>query len=114
MAKTIKINEVNFTELTGQKARNLEREYRYAERNGNYTLWHVYGRCSYAKQRAYEDCLETMRKVGGSGYYISGYNTCQFSFVYLILDKENIDYLYIVKETANNRYIAHVHKGALR
>ena len=111
MAKTITINGVNFTELKGEKVNSLIREYRYAVRKGCYRLWHVYGRFSQAKADAYDECIETMYKVGGSGYYISGYNTCTFSFVYMI---KRDDKTYLVKETKCNRFIAEIEIGALR
>ena len=114
MAKTIKINGVNFTELTGEKAHSLVREYRYAEKRGIYLLQQAYGRFSYAKELAYNECIDTMMKVGGSAYYISGYNSCFFSFVYLVRDAKYKDYVYIVKETYANRYFTRVHIGALR
>ena len=109
--KTVTINGVNFSLLTGKKAEALVEDYRYAERKGNTYLWHVYGRCSYAKERAYEECDEVRRQVGGYTMYISGFNTCTFSLVYLLRyeGKE-----YIVKETHCNRYIAEVNLGALR
>lgn len=114
MAKTIKINGVNFTELTGEKVHSLVREYRYAERRDITTLRQAYSRYSHAKENAYDECMYIMRQVGGLGYYISGYNSCFFSFVYLVRDKADSDYVYIVKETYANRFIARVHIGALR
>ena len=107
----ITINGVNFTELRGQKVHDLVREYRNAERRGCYRLWQVYGHFSQAKANAYDDCIYTMQQVGGSGYYISGYNTCEFSFVYMIRQD---DKTYLVKETKCNRYIAEIEIGALR
>lgn len=109
--KTLKINGVNFSLLTGKKAEALTRDYNYAERNGCTHLWNVYGRCSYAKERAFEECDEIRRKVGGYTMYISGFNTCTFSLVYLLRyeGKE-----YIVKETHCNRYIAETNFGSFR
>ena len=105
------INGVNFSLLTGKKAEALVDDYRYAERHGHTRLWHVYGRCSYAKERAFDECDEIRRTVGGGMMFISGYNTCTFSLVYL-LRHEGHDY--IVKETHCNRYIAEIELGALR
>lgn len=113
--KTLTINRVNFSLLTGKQAEALVEDYRYAERKGNTWLSDVYGRCSYAKERAFEQCDKIRRQVGGSFMYISGYNTCTFSLVYAIWNVEGeSDKCYIVKETHCNRFIAKVYKGALR
>lgn len=108
MAKTITINEVNFTALTGQKALDLLNDYARAWHRGDCELWHVYGRCSEAKRRAFDYCIAIMNKVGGRGYYIASYNTCVFTFVYVVDDG---DFFYVVKETRDNRYIAHFSKA---
>lgn len=110
--KTLTINGVNFTLLTGKRAEALVDEYRWAERNGNTRLWHVYGSCSRAKEIAFDECDEVRRKVNGGIMFISGYNTCTFSLIYAIW--QSGEKCYIVKETHCNRYIAEVNKGALR
>jgi len=113
--KTLTINGVNFSLLTGKRAEALVEDYRRAERYGNTQLWHVYVSCSYRKQRAFEECDTIRHEVGGSIMYISGYNTCTFSLVYVIWNVEGEpDKCYVVKETHCNRFIAKVYKGALR
>ena len=109
--KTLTINGVNFSLQTGKRAEALVSDYRYAERNGNTQLWHVYGRCSHAKERAFEECDEVRRSVGGGIMYICSYNTMMFTLVYL-LNYEGHNY--IVKETPTYRYIGEVELGALR
>ena len=113
--KTLTINGVNFSLLTGKKAEALVEDYRRAEREGNTRLWHVYGSCSYSKQRAYEDCDTIRHQVGGSIMYIASYTTFVFTLVYVIWSIEGEpDKCYVVKETQSNRFIAKVYKGALR
>lgn len=111
MAKTITIKGVNFTQLTGKKADELVNEYVRAKRQGNMYLWDVYGRCSRAKQIAFDDCYIICNKLDGSPMYISSYNTCMFTLVYWF---KHEDKAYIVKETHCNRYIAEFDLGALR
>ena len=100
--KTLTINGVNFSLLTGKQAEALTREYEWAERKGDCYLWHVYGRCSYAKERAYDECDNIRREVGGSAMYIASYNTFQFTLVYTLKYEGK---LYVVKETACHRFI---------
>ena len=109
--KTVTINGVNFSLLTGKKAEALVEDYRRAERKGDTYLWHVYGSCSYAKQRAWDDCNAIRHKVGGGCMFICSYNCMMFTLVYL-LRHEGHDY--IVKETPSYRFIAEVNLGALR
>lgn len=111
MAKTITIKGVTFTQLTGKQADQLVNEFVRAERQGDCYLWHVYGRCSQAKQRAYDDCNYIRSKLGGSPMYISSYNTCMFTLVYWFKHEGKA---YMVKETHCNRYIAEFDLGALR
>lgn len=109
--KTLTINGVNFSLLTGKKAEDLARDYRYAERNGRTQLWHVYDRCSRRKEWAFEECDKIRQEVGGYTMYIGGFNTCTFTLLYLLRydGKE-----YVVKETHCNRYIAEVNFGCFR
>ena len=109
--KTVTINGVNFSLLTGKKAEALVEDYRYAERKGYTWLRDVYGRCSYAKERAFDDCDEIRRRVGGGIMYIASYNIMMFTLVYLLRHE---GHEYIVKETPSYRFIAEVNFGALR
>lgn len=111
MSRTMTINGVNFSLVTGKKAELIVSDYRYAERRGDTQLHHVYGRYSYAKERAFEDCDFIRGKVGGGTMYISGHNCCTFTLVYLL---KHAGKSYIVKETHCNRYIAEVELGDLR
>ena len=53
----------------------LDRAIRYE----GYDLYDVYGRVSYAKARAYEDCLEKCAEEGGENFRICGHCTTNFS-----------------------------------
>lgn len=112
--KTLTINGVNFSLLTGKQAEALVDDYRRAERHGNTRLWQVYGSCSGRKERAFEECDEIRRSVCGGTMYICSYNTMMFTLVYVIWSAGSSDKCYIVKETPSYRYIAEVYKGALR
>lgn len=109
--KTLTINGVNFTLLTGKSGEAIARDYEYAERRGLTYLHEVYGTYSWRKRQAYDECDEIRRKVGGYTMYISGANSCFFSLVYLLRyeGKE-----YVVKETHQSRLIAEVNFGMFR
>ena len=109
--KTVTINGVNFSLLTGKQAEALVSDYRYAERRGYTRLWQVYERCSRRKESAFEECVEINIRVGGGIMYICTYNTMMFTLVYLL---KHDGHDYIVKETPSYRYIAEVNLGALR
>lgn len=109
--KTLTINGVNFSLLTGKQAEALAEDYRRAERKGCSYLWEVYGRCSRRKEQAFNECYEIRNKVGGSRMYICSYNTMMFTLVYLVRHE---GHEYIVKETPSYRFIAEVNFGALR
>ena len=47
------------------------------------TLWEAYERPSYAKVRAYNDCLADMRAHSGYGQRITGASSHFFSFAFL-------------------------------
>ena len=101
--KTLTINGVSFTLLTGEaQKRALSSEWERAFLRGDTELYHVYGTYSRRKEYAYAECLETNIKVGGRTMYISGANSSFFSLVYL-LDYEGKTY--VVKETHCNRLI---------
>lgn len=109
--KYLRIKGVSFEILRGKRAELLIEDYRYAERRGNMYLWEVYGRCSGAKERAFYDCDDIRREIGGGIMYIASYNTMQFTLVYLVSHEGKN---YIVKETRSHRYICEVKLGALR
>ena len=101
--KTLTINGVSFTLLTGEaQKRALSNEWERASSRGDTELYHVYGSYSRRKEYAYNECLQTNIKVGGQIMYISGACSCFFSLVYL-LDYEGKTY--VVKETHCNRFI---------
>ena len=67
-----------------KKAKHFIREYR----NSNCcTLDDCYNNYSYAKQRAYDYCINKMQEMGGCGGFIIGYNTCFFTFAFVVNDK---------------------------
>ena len=103
--------EFSFELVTGKKAELMIEDYRYAERRGNTQLWHVYGRCSDAKQRAFEECDEIRRLIGGGIMYICSYCTCFFTLIYLVNQNGKN---YIVKETPTHSYICEVELASLR
>ena len=103
MSKTLTINGVSFTLLTGKKGEALSYEYRRAQYRGVYSLRQAYGRWSDAKERAYNDCNKIRDLVDGTAMYIGGWNSCVFTLLYT-LQHEGV--WYVVKETACNRFIA--------
>lgn len=61
---------------------NTKQGQRFVEgynRSRYYDLSDCYGRYSWEKERAQAECREMMRKDGGEGFKIIGFNTCQFS-----------------------------------
>ena len=67
-----------------QKAKRFIREYR----NSNCcTLDDCYNNYSYAKERAYDYCINKMEKMGGQLGCIISYNTCFFTFAFEVNDK---------------------------
>ena len=70
-----------------------------AYNRSNYTsLRECYGRYSYEKERAEQDCIRKMLDENGSGFRIIGFNTCQFSCGWMTSDGLRV-------ETACNSYI---------
>lgn len=67
-----------------QKAKRFIREYR----NSNCTtLRDCYNNYSYAKQKAFDYCINKMEKMGGKYGCIIGYNCCFFTFAFEVNDK---------------------------
>jgi hypothetical protein len=68
------------------------------------TLDDCYGQYSYAKQRAYNYCLDLVQKYNGIEYGIINFNTFGFSFGFIgTLDGNRQAFFYITKEY--DRYI---------
>lgn len=53
-----------------------------------YTLHHAYGRPSYAKENAWNYCIDLMRKYDGYGLKVISYNTFMFTAGFMFTDKE--------------------------
>lgn len=72
------------------------------------TLYEVYGRCSSAKQRAWEDIKRQCAELDGENLHITGAGSHFFSCIYAypIIDAETgeITDMVIRKETASNTY----------
>ncbi len=67
-----------------KKAKRFIREYR----NSNCcTLEDCYNNYSYAKEKAFDYCINKMQEMGGFGGFIIGYNTCFFTFAFVVNDK---------------------------
>ena len=69
---------------TTQKAKRFIRAY---QNSTNYRLEDCYNNYSYAKERAFDYCINKMEKMGGSYGCIIGYNTCFFTFAFEVNDK---------------------------
>ena len=100
--KSVQINGVSFSLLTGKQAQALIDDYESAWHRGDTYLWEVYGRCSWEKERAYESCKRIRDSLGGTTMFIHSYNTFMFTLVYTFT-YEGVEY--VVKETPTNRFI---------
>ena len=69
---------------TTQKAKNYIRSY---QNSTNYRLDDCYNNYSYAKERAFDYCINKMQEMGGKYGCIIGYNTCFFTFAFEVNDK---------------------------
>ena len=69
---------------TTQKAKNYIRAYKNST---NYRLEDCYNNYSYAKEKAFDYCINKMQEMGGCGGFIIGYNTCFFSFAFVVNDR---------------------------
>lgn len=56
-------------------------------------LWHVYGRWSTAKERAFKECERIMRERDGYGLRIIGANTSFFSVGFRTKDDKTLVYI---------------------
>ena len=70
------------------------------ERSQNYTLSNCYASYSENKERAYNYCLNLMRKLNGFGLKIISYNCMFFTVGFLFTDPETgvIRFAYITKD----------------
>ena len=69
---------------TTQKAKNFIRAY---QKSTNYRLGHCYCNYSYAKEKAFDYCINKMQEMGGDNGCIISYNTCFFSYAFEVNDK---------------------------
>ena len=70
--------------------RNTQKAQRFisAYRNStNFRLEDCYNNYSYAKERAFDYCINKMQEMGGKYGCIISYNTCFFSFAFVVNDK---------------------------
>ena len=54
----------------------------------HHTIWDAYDRPSYAKEKAYEWCVEKAQSKGAFEWSIPTHNTFNFTFAFLYVDKE--------------------------
>lgn len=71
------------------------------DRSNDRYLWHVYGRCSRAKEQAYEEIEKECYKLDGYDIRITSHNSSFFSMAYryMLNDVEMLVY-----HTAYNRF----------
>ena len=67
-----------------QKAKRFIREY---QNSTNFRLEDCYCNYSYAKERAFDYCINKMQEMGGQVGCIISYNTCFFTFAFALNDK---------------------------
>ena len=71
------------------------------------TLYDCYGKCSSAKQRAWDDISSQCRELNGENLHITGAGSHFFSCIYaypIIDENGEITDMVIRKETASNTY----------
>ena len=85
-----------------QKAEHFKQAYKHAINNGNgNTLRAIYKSYSYAKERAFNDCLTLKSDLNGRDAVITGFNCDKFNYAFLI-DENGATYLIYI--TAQNVY----------
>lgn len=89
------MRSTEFTKLnkTTERARNVIRSY---DNSGMYQLWHAYpSHYSGAKARAYDECVELMKAVGGHDLKIIGAGSHFFSvgFIFVKDSKKCLAYI---------------------
>jgi hypothetical protein len=89
--------------MTHTRTQQIKRAFEDWKKSNDTELWHVYGRFSYAKNRAFEYCEHQKQMFSGYGLKIISHNTFSFSvgFIGIIDNKEA--FIYITKD--NDRYI---------
>ena len=96
MLTTLSELQANCTFVKGAKAEAKIYSYEYGD---NATaLWNVYGRCSYAKQNAYEYCLDLMSKLHGWGGCICSHNIFQFTYAFICRTEEKRYLVFITRD----------------
>ena len=68
------------------KDREVSRQY---DRSNMDELYKAYGRCSYAKQQAWEHCKALCKRYDGWGLKVLGHNCYHFSAGFLFIDEED-------------------------
>ena len=87
-----------------RKADELIRNYNYSK---TITLWEAYGRPSYAKEKAYDYCLNLKEKFNGYAGCITTFNTNIFTYGFLFHHPET-DELYLAYITPSYNYCTRV------
>ena len=104
MKKTIKVNDITFTQATKTIADNILYHYRNRARFIYYTdIFDAYEHPSREKIKSFNKCVEIKNKLNGFYNFISGYSIQQFSYIFgFSFDKR---YTAVVKITKDNKYI---------
>ena len=71
--------------LTIEQRNSIWRRYAQSQ---DYSLSHVYGRYSHAKERAWEYCVRLMQKYNGNSLRILSHNTFMFTCAFEFEDSE--------------------------
>lgn len=95
MAKTINLHGHNYTVMTPSYAKGA---YDKFCRSSDYELSDVYGRCSRAKENAFEYCRSREREFDSYNGVITGYNTCTFSYGFTGWCEGKKYFVYITKD----------------
>lgn len=75
-----------------------------AKKNEGNALWQVYGRCSLAKQRAWQLCAELCEVSDGENLRIISHNGWSFSVAWEYTNKETGEVMTRI-QTSKNTYI---------
>ena len=84
--------------LISKESKKGEQLMENAKRVDGYTLYDVYDRPSYMKEKAWEYCKNLCRKYNGTNLHIVGHNTCTFTVSFKIGDK-------VADITRDNNYL---------
>ena len=77
----------DFTTIISKDSKRGEQLKENAKRFDGYTLYEVYDRPSYMKEKAWDYCKNLCKKYHGTNLHIVGHNTCTFSAAFNIGDK---------------------------